>query len=311
MDFKIKSGDLASQKTSCLILGVFEKHKLSGPAETVDKVSGGHLRDILRKGDLDGKTGRTLMLYGVPGVSCERVLLVGCGKRKDFDRRVYGRAIAAAVSLLNETRTTEALCSLPELIPEDMDLYRAVRDAVTVCADKIYRYDQTKADKKPPRFPLKRFHIWVSKKHDTQIVEKAAQHGAAIAEGVSLAKDLGNLPGNVCTPTYLADRALDLGKSYSGLRIEILEESDMQELGMGALLSVSRGSREPARLITLEYKGGNPGERPVALVGKGITFDSGGISIKPGAAMDEMKFDMCGAASVSAQSAPVSNWNCR
>ena len=298
MDFKIKSGDLASQKTSCLILGVFEKHKLSGPAETVDKVSGGHLSDVLRKGDLDGEIGRTLMLYGVPGVSCERVLLVGCGKRKELNRRGYGRSIAAAASLLDETRTTEALCTLPELIPEDMDLYSTVRDAVTVCVDKVYRYDQTKAEKKPPKFPLQRFHVWISKKQDTRSAEQAVRHGAAIARGVSLAKDLGNLPGNICTPSYLADRALALGNAHSGLRVKILDESDMQELGMSALLSVSRGSRQPAKLIVMEYRGGKKGSKPLVLVGKGLTFDAGGISLKPSANMDEMKYDMCGGASV-------------
>ena len=298
MEFKIKSGDLAEQKTSCLILGVFEKRKLSGPAETIDKVSGGHLSDVLRKGDLDGEIGRTLMLYGVPGVSCERVLLVGCGKRKELNRRGYGRSIAAAASLLNETRTTEALCTLPELIPEDMDLYSTVRDAVTVCVDKVYRYDQTKAEKKPPKFPLQRFHVWISKKQDTRSAEQAVRHGAAIARGVSLAKDLGNLPGNICTPSYLADRALALGNAHSGLRVKILDESDMQELGMSALLSVSRGSRQPAKLIVMEYRGGKKGSKPLVLVGKGLTFDAGGISLKPSANMDEMKYDMCGGASV-------------
>lgn len=298
MEFIVKSGDLAKHKTPCLILGVFEKRKLSGPAETIDKVSGGHLSDVLRKGDLDGETGRTLMLYGVPGVSCERVLLVGCGKRKDLNRQRYGRALAAAVSLLNETRTTEALCTLPELIPEDMDLYRTVRDAVTVCVDKVYRYDQTKTEKKPLRFPLKCFHIWISKKQGTQIAEQAARHGAAIAQGVSLAKDLGNLPGNFCTPGYLADRARDLGKQHPQLRVKVLEEAHMQELGMGALLSVSRGSRQPAKLIVMEYRGGRKNAKPLVLVGKGLTFDAGGISLKPAAEMDEMKYDMCGGASV-------------
>jgi leucyl aminopeptidase len=298
MQFKIESGDLAKRKTPCLILGVFEKRKLSAPAEVVDKVSGGHLSGILRKGDLDGEIGRTLMLYGVPGLSCERVLLVGCGKRKELNRSSYGKALASAVTLLNETGTTSALWALPELIPVGMDLYRAVRDAVTVCAEKVYRFDQTKEDKKPPKHPLKRFGIWVSETQDRQTAAQAARHGTAIAHGVAVAKDLGNLPGNICTPTYLADTAIALGKDYSKLQVEILQEKDMEKLGMGALLSVSRGSRQPAKLIVMEYKGGNKDDKPVVLVGKGLTFDAGGISIKPSADMDEMKFDMCGGASV-------------
>jgi leucyl aminopeptidase len=173
-----------------------------------------------------------------------------------------------------------------------------VRDAVTVCADNVYRYDRTKGEKKPSKFPLRRLDVWVSKKQDTQTAERAARHGTGIVAGVNLAKDLGNLPGNICTPTYLAEQAIDLGKAYSSLRVEILEEKDMEKLGMGSLLSVSRGSRQPAKLVVMEYPGGKKGAKPVVLVGKGITFDAGGISIKPAADMDEMKYDMCGGASV-------------
>jgi leucyl aminopeptidase len=164
--------------------------------------------------------------------------------------------------------------------------------------EKVYRFDETKGDKKLPKHPLKRFDLWISRKQDKDAAERAVRHGQAIAHGVSLAKDLGNLPGNICTPTYLADRAKGLGEEFPGLRVEILEEADMEALGMGALLSVSRGSRQPAKLIVMEHKGGKPGDKPIVLVGKGLTFDAGGISIKPAEAMDEMKFDMCGGASV-------------
>jgi leucyl aminopeptidase len=298
MEFKIKTGDLARQKTACLVLGIFEKRKLSGPAEAVDKASDGYLNRVLSKGDLDGEAGRTLLLYDVPGLSCERVLLVGCGQRKEFNRANYGKAVAAAVALLNEARTMEALCTLPELIPDGVDIYTSARDAVTAAMDKVYRYAETKTEKKPLKHPLKRFDLWVSRKQDAEMARRASRHGVAIAHGVALAKELGNLPGNVCTPSYLADRAIALGKDHESLRVEILEEKDMEDLGMGALLSVSRGSRQPAKLIVLEYRGGRQGDKPVVLVGKGLTFDAGGISIKPAEAMDEMKFDMCGGASV-------------
>jgi leucyl aminopeptidase len=298
MEFKIKSGDLAKQKTPCLILGVFEKRKLSAPARAVDEASGGYLSEVLRKGDLDGETGHTLMLHGVPGVRCERILLVGCGKRRELSRRNYRKVLEAAVTLLDNTRATAAVYTLPELAPDGMDLYRSVRDTVTTCVDKLYRYDRTKGEKKPPRFPLVRLDIWVSSKGDNNTAQQAIRHGRAIGRGMSLAKDLGNLPGNVCTPSYLADSAMELGSDYASLRVEVLEEADMERLDMGALLSVARGSRQPAKLILMEYRGGNEGAKPVVLVGKGLTFDAGGISIKPAADMDEMKFDMCGAASV-------------
>jgi len=298
MEFKIKNGDPARQKTPCLILGVFEGHQLSAPAEAIDKASGGHLSDILRKGDMDGETGRTLLLYRVPGVSCERVLLVGCGKPEEFNRHSYRRALAAAVTLLNETHITAALCTLPELVPPGMEPYHRVRDAVTVCADNVYHYDRTKGEKKPPKSVLEHFDLWVAQEQDLEAARQAAHHGGVIARGIALAKDLGNLPGNICTPGYLADRALELGRDYPRLQVKILEEEDLETLDMGALLSVSRGSRQPAKLILMEYRGGPEDAKPVVLVGKGLTFDAGGISIKPASDMDEMKFDMCGAASV-------------
>ncbi len=207
MEFKIKSGDIAKQKTPCLILGVFENNKLSGPADAVDKASDGHLSNILRKGDMSGDTGRTLMLYQVPGVDSERVLLVGCGKRKNFGRENYIKALAAAVEALNTGATTRAVCTLTQLTPEGMDLSHTIRETVTAAEDRTYRYDATKDDKKAPRHPLKRLDLWVSKKQDVKTAEKALQQGTAIAAGVTLAKELANRPGNVCTPTYLADTA--------------------------------------------------------------------------------------------------------
>jgi leucyl aminopeptidase len=297
MELKIKTGDLARQKTPCLILGVFEKRKLSGPAEAIDKASGGRLAEHLKLGDLDGEVGRTLMLYALPEVAALRILLVGCGKRKELTRAVYRQAVAGAVDLIQRTHSEEALCALPELAPEDAGTYLAVRDAALAAADRVYRYNRTREDKQAPKTPLKRLSLWVSKKQDLELAERAARHAAAIAGGVSLAKELGNLPGNICTPTYLADQALELAGRHAKLRVEILEESDMEGLGMGALLSVSRGSREPAKLIVMHYRGAGEGDKPVVLVGKGLTFDAGGISIKPAAEMDEMKYDMAGGAS--------------
>jgi len=298
MEFKIESGDPTIHETPCLILGVFENGELSGPAAAVDRSGDGYLSDFLRTGDMDGKIGHTLILYRVPGSGGERVLLAGCGKREEFHRRNYGKALAAAVKRLDDTHITEALCTLPELGPIGMTPYQAVRDAVTICADTLYRYDQTKQKKKKPRPTLKRFPIWVAQEEDPKTAQRAIRHGTAIVQGITLAKDLSNLPANLCTPTYLADRAKDLGRDYPQLRVEILEEKDMEALGMGSLLSVSRGSRQPAKLILMEYRGGPTDAKPVVLVGKGLTFDAGGISIKPSSDMDEMKFDMCGGASV-------------
>ncbi len=298
MEFKTKTGDLATHKTPCLVLGVFDKRKLAKPAEELDEATGGHLSKLLGKGDLEGDVGQTLMLYDPPGLAAERVLLVGCGKKKEFSRANFRKAVAAATALLQQTRSGEATLALHEPLPSGRDLYASVRDAVVTAEDKVYRYAQTKEDKQAPKTPLKNLTLWVGKKAELTAAERAIQHGQAMAAGIRLAKELGNLPGNICTPTYLADRARELGEKYQALEVEVLEEAQMAELGMGALLSVSHGSRQPAKLIVMHYRGRKSDTKPLVLVGKGLTFDAGGISLKPAAEMDEMKYDMCGGASV-------------
>ncbi|MEK9133368.1 MAG: leucyl aminopeptidase, partial [Pseudomonadota bacterium] len=186
---------------------------------------------------------------------------------------------------------------LTELDVKGRDISWKVRQAVEVTEAALYRFDQLKSKPSNSRRALRRVVLAVPKRSDLGPGEQAIREGRAIAEGMKLARDLGNLPGNLCTPAYLAEQAVEIGKQY-GLKITVLEKDDMQKLGMGALLSVARGSRQPPKLIVLEYHGGKEGEPPVALVGKGLTFDAGGISIKPAANMDEMKYDMCGGASV-------------
>ena len=295
MEFSIKSGDLARRTSPCLILGVFEQRQLAAPTQLIDTASHGHLSRIIDKGDLDGEAGRTLLLHEVPALAAERVLLVGLGPREKYDRKTFGKVMAAALARLKETSATEALCALPA--PPDIDLYLAMRDAVTTILDKEYRYERTKSEKKPPS-PLQRLQFWIAEPEETSLAKQAMRHGQAMARGVALAKELGNLPGNICTPTYLADQAEAMAKDFPALKVTILEEADMAKLGMGALLSVSRGSRQPAKLIVMNYRGGKKGAKPLVLVGKGLTFDAGGISLKPGADMDQMKYDMGGGASV-------------
>jgi leucyl aminopeptidase len=299
MEFRIKTGDIAQQKTPCILIGIFEGRKLGGPGKSIDAATGGRLSEVLKKGDMDGQLGGTLMLYDLPNLIGERILLVGCGKHKEFGRDNYRKAMAAAVSVLQQTHAGSALCTFPDLGPDGIDLYSAVRDLVITAEDKTYRYTRTKKDdKQAPKTPLKKLDIWISDKADQPTAELAVKQGMAIAAGIALAKELGNLPGNICTPTYLAEKAVELGDRYDKLETEVLEEADMEELKMGSLLSVSRGSRQPAKLILMHYRGGESDAKPVVLVGKGLTFDTGGISIKPAAEMDEMKYDMCGGAGV-------------
>jgi leucyl aminopeptidase len=299
MQSTIHSGDPATIDTPCLILAVFDQRALSGAAQAVDEASGGAVGALLAKGDLDGtKAGATAMLYDCPGVAAERLLLVGCGKRDALDRGAYEKALKAALARLDAARVDRALCALAELEVAGMEPSQRVRHGVLLAAQSAYRYDHTKETPEDAAPPLAALDFWIPDEAAREGAEHALCHGLAIAEGVELARDLGNLPGNLCTPSYLADQAVALGERYDKLAVEVLDEDAMADLGMGALLSVSRGSREPAKLIVMRYRGGRDDDKPVALIGKGLTFDAGGISIKPAESMDEMKYDMCGGASV-------------
>jgi len=297
MKFTIKREKPARIKTGCAILGVFENHKLSADAALFDKSTRGLLTRLLQGGDMDGKCEQTLIVHHPQGAGCERVLLVGCGKQGDFNAAAYRKAVASAARAVDACGATDAVSYLADLEVSERDSAWKIATLAEITHSALYVPDELKSIKDKKSRPLRRMGINVDTE-DAKAARAALAEGLAIASGVELARRLGDLPGNICTPSYLADQARELAKSSNQLRVSVMDEARMKKLGMGALLSVARGSREPARLITLEYKGGKPGERPVALVGKGITFDAGGISIKPAATMDEMKFDMCGAASV-------------
>ena len=297
MEYIVKSGTPEKQRSGCIVVGVFETRKLSTVAGQIDRVSGDAISAILRRGDLDGKSGQTLLLHNIPNLPSERVLLVGCGKEKEFSESRYREVTAKAVSALKDTGATEVTSYLTELEVKGRDIAWKIRQAVEVTESSLYRFDRMKSKPNNGKRALRRMVLAVPKRSDLPTGEQAIKEGQAVAGGVALARDLGNLPGNICTPTYLAEQAVELGKQH-GLKTTILEKEEMQKLGMGSLLSVSRGSRQPPKLIVLEYHGGAEGEAPVVLVGKGLTFDAGGISIKPAANMDEMKYDMCGGASV-------------
>ena len=298
MEFIIKSGNPEKQRSACVVVGIHEPRKLTAAAEQLDKATKGYISNILRKGDIEGKIGQTLMLHNVPKTLSDRVLLVGCGKERELSDTKYRQILSSAAQTLNETGAMEAVSFLTNINVKGRETAWKIRETVTVTNDALYRSDVLKSKKESTRRPLRKVVMMVPSRRELAEGERAIVEGNAIAAGVKLAKDLGNLPGNICTPTYLAEQAVALGKTYKSLTVKVLEEKDMKKLGMGALLSVSRGSRQPAKLITLEYKGDKKNGKPIALVGKGLTFDAGGISLKPPAAMDEMKYDMCGSASV-------------
>jgi leucyl aminopeptidase len=297
MEFSIKSGSPEKQRTGCVVVGVFEGRKLSASAQAIDDASGRFLSDVLRGGDLDGVLGKTLLLHSVPKVPADRVLLVGLGREREFHEAAYRTAMAAAVKALKSTGAVDATVCLTDIPLRRHDTGWKVEHAVLAIMEGAYRFDRLKSKPPETKRALRKVVLHVARRNEIADGEIAVGRGTAIAEGVALAKDLGNLPGNHCTPTFLAEQAVELAKRH-GMKIEVLEQKDCEKLGMGCFLAVARGSRQPPKFIVMEYHGGKRGDPPVALVGKGITFDTGGISIKPAGEMDEMKFDMCGAASV-------------
>jgi leucyl aminopeptidase len=297
VEFSIKSGSPEKQRSGCVVVGVFESRKLSQAADAIDLHSRGHLSAILRGGDMDGKLGATLLLQKIPEIPADRVLLVGLGKEREFRDKEYRTAFRAAIKALWDTGAVDATVYLSELPVKRRDLAWNVEQGVIAAHDATYRFEQLKSKPDETRRHLRRLTLAVSRRGELTVGEAALKQGQAIADGMTLAKNLGNLPGNICTPAYLAQQAQELASAHN-LKIEVLEQADMEALGMGSLLSVARGSRQPPKLIVLQYTGADAGHKPTVLVGKGITFDAGGISLKPAAEMDEMKYDMSGAASV-------------
>ncbi len=295
MEFSIKQGSPEKLKGGCVVVGVFEGGKLSTAAQIIDKATKHVLSDLVARGDMSGKSASTLLLHKLPGVVAERVLLAGLGKPGEMNNKTSVEILRAVFTALNGTPVKDAALYLVDQ-GFGKDASWVIRQAVFAAAEQAFRADGMKSKPSKPA-TLKHITFATLDKPATAL-KPALDQAAATARGMALTKELGNLPGNICTPAYLAARALALGKAHKNIKTTVLEEKDMQKLGMGSLLSVTRGSEQPAKLITLEYHGTDKKHKPVVLVGKGITFDSGGISLKPGAEMDEMKYDMCGAASV-------------
>ncbi|MEW6165194.1 MAG: leucyl aminopeptidase [Pseudomonadota bacterium] len=308
MEFSIKSGSPEKQRTACVVVGIFESRKPSLPAELLDNAARGHLAELLRRGDMEGKAGSTLLLHKVPGTEAERILLVGLGKEREFRENEYRSAIAAAVRTLNETGGFDGTIYLTELPVKKRDVAWRVRQAVIVAAETLYRFDRMKSKKDEVRRPLRKLTFCVERRTELAAAEQALAEGQAIAAGMNYMKDLANLPGNICTPTYLGEQARALASEHA-LHAEVLGRTEMEQFGMHSLLAVAKGSHQPPQFIVLKHAGGKPDARPIVLVGKGVTFDTGGISLKPAPEMDEMKFDMSGAASVLATMKAVALMN--
>jgi leucyl aminopeptidase len=292
MEFSIKALSPEAAKAGCVVLGVHAQQELTPAARRVDQKAKGALRAALD--DLPTRTGATLLLRRLPGIAAERVLLVSLGEKKDFGDAAYRDAVRGAGAALRELGAKDAAFFLVDARIGERPLAWNLRHAVLGLRDAFYRFDELKSQKKAPASALARVVLPLSA---NAALQAALAEAEATADGVALARTLGNLPPNICTPSYLAEQAKKLARQFK-LGVEVLERRDLEKLGMGSFLAVTRASHEPPKLIVLRYSGAAKSKKPLVLVGKGITFDTGGISLKPSAEMDEMKFDMSGAGSV-------------
>ena len=309
MKTALKTSNPVRLVTDCLVIAVAAKNKFSAEAKEIDIASGKRLARVLENGDFDGSLGTSLMLQGLEGVKAKRVLLVGCGDKAKLSLKEARKLLVSITKSLLSSQAKDAHLALASLALAGADHYWLAERLAQELEDASYSYSTTKSTKAKAS-ALKSISLAAPKGTSKAKIDTAFARGVATGRGINCAKELGNLPGNICTPTYLAQQAIDLAKGNRALTVKVLSEKQMARLGMGSLLSVSAGSSQEAQLIVMEYKGAKvkpKADRPAPhmLVGKGITFDTGGISLKAGAAMDEMKFDMCGAASVIGTMAAV------
>ena len=296
MQYFVTNDNPVSIATDCLVIAIHEDGQMSPSAQALDAASEGGLSRIIKRGDFTAKPGQMMLLNDLPGITSPRVLLAGFGKAGKTNENDFNSTSTAVSKWLNDSACVDAVSFIAEVAIKDRNAGWLIRQTVINTETALYQYTQTKSQIAETKKPLAKLTVAGANVPLAQ-AKTELKTGEAIGRGMNLARELGNLPGNVCTPVFLADQALKMEKQFDDLVVDVLDEDDITELGMGAFISVSRGSRQPARLITLNYGGGGD-SKPVVLVGKGLTFDAGGISLKPSQGMDEMKYDMCGAASV-------------
>lgn len=296
MKLSAKHASPENLKCHCAIVGVYQGKNLSGLAKTLDQITNGLIKKRLNNKDFIGKKSQIVTLYDPPGLPCQCLVLVGFGKKAKLEPKDYRKVCHTIASLIRNKNYSNVALWLSDLQVKGIDEALKTRHLVETLYYKDYQAGELKSKNKSAPIASK-IHLCTAQKELQKQIQLGMNIGAAIGAGVQFARRLGDLPGNICTPSYLASQARKLQRSHK-LKVSVLDEAQMKKLGMGSLLSVSRGSRQPAKLIIMEHKGGKRGEAPIALVGKGLTFDAGGISIKPAASMDEMKYDMCGGASV-------------
>lgn len=294
LQFSLATTAPEAAATACVLVGVYEQGVLTSAAARVDSATGGAIKRQVESGDINGKAGSTIVLYAPSGIAAKRVLVVGLGTQKGFDAARYQKVAIEAARALGRLPLTEAVSYLAEVDVPGRDAAWRVRTAALAADHAAYRYTATFKPREKAAQPELASLVFAAGADAQAGLDQAT----AIAEGVRFARELANLPPNICNPAYIAAQAQAFADANDKVSCRVLDHVEMEQLGFGSLLAVGRGSVNKPRLVALEYQGGAEGVAPYAFVGKGITFDTGGISLKPGPGMEEMKFDMGGAAGV-------------
>lgn len=302
MKYNVKNQAFSQAENRCLLLAVYENQTLSPTAFQFNQENQQILTQILQESRFSGKIGESLLLTHQPQCSAQHFLLVGCGEQKaeGISPRQYKNIVKQAIAKLQGTAISQVLSCLNEVLIEQRSAYWNVRFAIEAIEEERYRFDQFKSKPAPANSQLSEISFYTPPEQANQeLLEQAINHASAVALGVKAAKDVANCPPNVCNPAYLADKAYALAQAHKTIQTQVISEQEMASLGMNAYLAVASGSNNEAFLSIIEYKNHpDPNAQPIVLVGKGLTFDAGGISLKPADSMDEMKYDMCGAATV-------------
>jgi len=298
MEFNAIVDAKARHDAGCAAVGIYEDGDLGLAALKIDAQLDGLIGKLRADGDFSGKLGDILLLPAPAGAAAARVLLIGLGTRSGFGRKQYRKALQSTVQALAKTGTSDAVVYLALEDAADLDVQYRARIVAEVFCSQLYKIPDLKTSAKPKAPRLSSVSVAVADARAAKAATEGLRIGVAVGSGLALSRDLANLPPNVCTPTYLGNRAKALAKDFSSIKTKVLDENGIRALKMGAFLAVTQGSDQPPRLIVCEYHGAKKNTAPICLVGKGITFDSGGISLKDPPAMDEMKFDMSGAATV-------------
>jgi leucyl aminopeptidase len=291
LNSRLDSAHPADIDSDCVIAAVYEDGSLSAAAAALDQRCGGRIGQWIKSGDVSGKAGRTALLIGVDGLRAGRLLLVGVGPPGEIEPGRFLKAAGDAFRALRSGPVRRVHCTLPELAVAGRDAAWRLRQTLLVAAHVNYRYTATRKNNNGEAALSE-----LSLTADSGL-QPVLEQATGIAEGIRVARELGNLPPNICNPAYVAEQAQQFAASHPGVSCEVLGRDEMQALGMGSLLAVARGSANEPKLVVLHLRAGGEA-RPVVLVGKGITFDSGGLNLKVQGGIEEMKFDMCGAATV-------------